>query len=438
MAVVPFDSPAQTVANSRFHGWQTVLLKNELIDLQVAPAIGGRVISFRLGQFDFLFCNEALVGRTSGPSGVGPNGEWLNYGGEKLWPAPQGRDGFPGHWNGPPDPVLDGSPHAATILGSQGGVARLRLTSRDDERSGVRFSREISLFPGSTRVKIDATMTNVSTVFRRWGIWSVLQQNAANRTGEGFDPNIRIYCPLRLKSVYRRGYRVMHGPKDSTSFVIDAAKHRLMARYERKMGKVGIDSDAGWVATVHGSSGFVLIQKYSFRPESEYPDHASVEIWLHGPYGPNAARTDEKTFPYFVETELLSPFAELHPESSYTFSYDWYATSIGGNHEIVDCNDAGAVSEPLTIASRRGEYRVTGRFGVFHRGVVDLVAEDLTGQSIGEPLFRQDVTPLEAVVINQLVHAMPARTDALALLLRDANGNLIGRLGLALVPPRQS
>lgn len=436
LVAVPFASmAAPTVATSRFQGWEAVSLSNNLIELQVVPAIGGRVISLRFGQFDFLFCNEALAGRTSGPSGVGPNGEWLNYGGEKLWPAPQGRDGLPGHWNGPPDPILDGGPHSATIIGSKDGVAGLRLASQADQRSGIRFSREISLYRDSTRVRIDATMTNVSSVVRRWGIWSVLQQNAANRAGEGFDPSIRIYCPLRSKSVHEGGYRVMYGPKDSTSFIADRAKQRLMARYERNMGKVGIDSDAGWIATVHGSAGLVLVQRYTFFPEREYPDHAAVEIWLHGPYGPKAAQTDEKTFPYFVETELLSPFAELQPENSFTFSYDWYATSIGGNYEIVDCNDAGAVSEPLAVSFRGGEGVVTGRFGVFHRGTVVLVAEDTTGQPIGGPLFQQEATPLEAVVISQHLRTMPSETDSLALLLRDPEGNLIGRLGLAMVRP---
>jgi hypothetical protein len=58
------------------------------------------------------------------------------HGGDKLWPAPQGWNND-AQWPGPPDAVLDGQPYRAEML--DGGAA-LRLTSRDDPRSGIRFS----------------------------------------------------------------------------------------------------------------------------------------------------------------------------------------------------------------------------------------------------------------------------------------------------------
>ena len=343
------DLSAQVAQPSKYRGWDTLSLSNGLLELQVAPAIGGRVIQVTLDGYEYLFVNDELAGCSPPPTGVGPNGEWLNYGGEKLWPAPQGH-GIPGKWDGPPDPVLDGSPHAGTIVQAKGDSAAVRLVSRDDPRSGIRFSREIQLFADSTRVHVEATMTNVDTQPRRWGIWSVMQHNSASRLGPGYDRNMRVYCPLRKDSIYPNGFHISHGPADHSSFQLDDTGKLLVTHYERKMGKIRADSDAGWIATVHGSAGYVLAQRFQYHPEKEYPDEASVEIWLHGPYGPKAAQTDPKTFPYFLESELLSPFAQLAPGESYTFDCDWYA----GRHRR-------RLPDPRLHGGRRGMRTVHGR-----------------------------------------------------------------------------
>ncbi len=41
---------APTVDPSTYRGWKTLALRNELIEVQVAPAIGGRVIQLKLGE----------------------------------------------------------------------------------------------------------------------------------------------------------------------------------------------------------------------------------------------------------------------------------------------------------------------------------------------------------------------------------------------------
>ncbi|HUT31400.1 MAG TPA: hypothetical protein VMX13_16520 [Sedimentisphaerales bacterium] len=99
-----------------------------------------------------------------------------------MWRAPQGWDNDR-QWPGPPDPVLDGGAYTAEIIRGQKQPAAIRLTSKKDERSGVQFSRLLKTFDGTTRVSIDATMTNIDTKPRRWGIWVVTQFDTGGRGG---------------------------------------------------------------------------------------------------------------------------------------------------------------------------------------------------------------------------------------------------------------
>ena len=418
---------AQVAQHADYRGWNTLSLSNGLLELQVAPEIGGRVIQIKLDRYEYLFVNEELAGRSPPPTGVGPNGEWLNYGGEKLWPAPQGH-GIPGKWDGPPDPILDGSPHTGTIIQAKDNTASVRLVSRDDPRSGIRFSREIHLFPDSTRVHVEATMTNVDTKPRRWGIWSVMQHNAANRSGPGYDQNIRVYCPVSKESIYPNGFHISHGPADHSSFQLDDSGKMLVTHYERKMGKIRADSDAGWIATVHGTPGYVLAQRFEYHPEKEYPDQASVEIWLHGPYGPKAAQTDPKTFPYFLESELLSPFANLAPGQSYTFPCDWFAAAIGGDYPILACGDVGIECEPFRAVVNNGQMQLTGRFGVFYRGTVRLLFLDAKGSRLEQVPFQQTVSPIEPLVLNDTLPLPPKEASTATLIVYDASNHNQGIL----------
>ena len=125
-------------------GWESVQMENGLIDLQVVPEIGGRVLQYKLGDYGFFLVNEELYDKKPPASGVGPDDAWLNYGGDKLWLAPQGWDTGQ-QWPGPQDPVLDGQPYAMETIGPK----EIRLTSREDHRSGVQLSRVVKIFDGT-------------------------------------------------------------------------------------------------------------------------------------------------------------------------------------------------------------------------------------------------------------------------------------------------
>ena len=300
---------------SVYRGWKSLMFAGNGVELQIVPEIGGRVIQFTFAGRELFWVNPLLAGKMPPPGGLDANGGWLNYGGDKLWPAPQGWDND-AQWPGPPDAVLDGQPYRAELL--DGGAA-LRLTSRDDPRSGIRFSRTLRPLPGRSGVRFEATMTNVDAKPRRWGIWAHTQLNAAKRDGSGFNSLLRAFCPLNPRSKFPRGYSVIFGEESNPSFHADRQRGLVCVDYRYHVGKIGVDSPGGWVATVDGASGAVFVERFVFEPGKEYPDGASVEFWHNGvgkihAYNKDivlAAKPAEN--PYVFESELLSPFAQLAP-----------------------------------------------------------------------------------------------------------------------------
>ena len=95
---------SQVASEGTYKGWKAISLTNEFSALQIIPDIGGRIIQLTFNGANLFWGNPALYGKSSPETGLDPDGEWMNYGGEKLWPAPQGWDNDR-QWGGPPDPV---------------------------------------------------------------------------------------------------------------------------------------------------------------------------------------------------------------------------------------------------------------------------------------------------------------------------------------------
>jgi len=435
VAMPPLDAAPASLSPSTYGGWRATSLSNGLVEVVVAPQIGGRIIQYRLGGKEFFWVNSDLKGKVSPPSGLGPNGEWLNYGGEKLWVAPQGA--LPDGWPGPPDAILDGSPHQLSTY-SADGAAAVRLTSLDDPRSGIRFSRSVRLFPGTTRVSIEATMVNIDSKPRRWGIWSVAQHDGVAPTGRGFNNLLSAYCPTNPRSCYEGGYNVMCGSPANPTFRADPVTGVTRMDYQYKVGKIGLDSVGGWVAVVDGSTGYCFVERYTPHPDNAYPDNASVEFWSSGAGKVHETdlapmSTDPKITPYLIESELLSPFATLAPGQSTTFCYTFQACNLGGTFPVVDCGDVGVTSEPLTV-SGGGNLRVTGRFGVFQPGRLALRLLDARAKVRASIDLDQAASPLKPVTLDVTFDRRDVPLATVALVLTDEAGRQLGVLGRVAAP----
>ncbi|MBM3334941.1 hypothetical protein FJY63_09800, partial [Candidatus Sumerlaeota bacterium] len=323
---------AADVKESSYKGWKTVNLSNSRIEVIIAPDIG-RIIQFKLGDFEYFWVNEQLAGQTPPPTGVGPKGEWLNWGGDKLWPAPQGWDTTQ-QWPGPPGPVpnAEGLPHKVRWKKNADGSCEVEMIGPPDYYAGIQFSRRITVRDGTTSVSLDSTMTNIDKKPRRWGIWEVTQINCANRDGPGYY-NVWAACPINPRSIFPKGYKVMYGAEDNPAWQAKLETGTMHVHYVRQVGKIALDSMAGELVVVinHDFGGHQFRERFKCFPGKKYPDDATVEFWIQGPGKftaagkENVVRDDAIEAPPYMEVEVLSPFAELKPGESYTFHNEWTA-----------------------------------------------------------------------------------------------------------------
>src|ERR1051325_5584720 len=100
---------AVKVERVAYRGWQgSYRMTNGTVDLVFVPQIG-RIM--RYGYVDgpnVLWENAALAGKTTDFSQ--PVTDWQNYGGDKVWPAPQSV------WGWPPDATFESAPHTVQVL----------------------------------------------------------------------------------------------------------------------------------------------------------------------------------------------------------------------------------------------------------------------------------------------------------------------------------
>ncbi len=319
------------VEKVNYRGWRALKLSNDIVELYVVPDIGGRIVQFAFEGHNYLFVNDKLAGKVLPYT----EGKWNNYGGDKLWPAPQGWDG-PDQWPGPGDPILDGGRFSCAILRSEGKEVSIRLTSPPDrERTGIQFSRVISLKAAQSKVFLESTMANVTDRKVSWGIWSVTQIDASNPDGEGYNDQLDFYCALNPRSLFRNKYCVLYGLANNFAWMPDYRRNLFRGHYNYLVGKAGIDSPGGWLASVDGTTGYVLLQEYEYFPGKEYPDDCSVEFWINGAGSYIAAKKlteaepDPEKTPRLLEMEILSPLVSLGPGQSYTFKTEWKALKGG-------------------------------------------------------------------------------------------------------------
>ena len=424
------SSPSQVVG--------AVELQNDMIKLQIVPEKGGRVLQYKLGDYSFFWVNKKLANTTHPETGLGPNGEWLNYGGEKLWPAPQGWDNDQ-QWPGPPDPILDGGAYVANIISEGDRPVGIHLTSQKDPRTGIQFSREIRIADGTTKISIDATMKNIDTKVRRWGIWSNTQLDASNRDGQGYNENFWTYCQLNPNSKFYKGYNVQYGVVNNPSFKPDYENGIMRVHYQHLVGKVGIDSPGGWIANVNATEGYVFVERFGYESDKEYPDGSSVEVWLNGigefvAWGKiNKTPENPEEIPYCVESEVISPYATLQPGEDFTYHYDWFCTKIPPNSAVIQCSNVGITCKSLVAELENGQLTLRGKYGVFYRGYVRLRFFDNKKLEIKTCPLKIPVTPLQPLELSKLCpqitdKQVPHRADIVAILVYNEKEQYIGEL----------
>lgn len=267
-------------------GWPNCYkLSNGTIELIVTTDVGPRVLHCGLVGGDNLFyVNENLLGKTGGD-------KWVNYGGHRLWHAPE-------------DPVR-------TYVPDNGPVEIV-----ETEEGGVEFRQPIEQQTGIQKtlyIELDeGAGVQVEHQLRNHGLWAVdlaiwgLSVMAAGGTAimplpergthpEALLPNTQlIFWPYSDLSDPRwslgREYILLH--QDSS------------AEHPQKFGAAVRD---GWLAYVN--NGVMFMKQFDYSPFSTYPD-----------LGCNGEIFTNKVM---LEVESLSRFYRLEPDTSVVHGEDW-------------------------------------------------------------------------------------------------------------------
>lgn len=265
-----------TVTSVSYHGWpDCYLLSNGSVEAVVVPAIG-RVMQLRLaGAAEGTFWeNRALYGQLPPLN----SSEWINFGGDKCWPAPQsdwplhlGRD-----W--PPPVAFDSRPLEA-VAGELGVV----LTSPVDPGFGIQVTRHVELDAEQPVMRIRTEYRKICGDAVKVGVWSITQMQ---------DPE-RVFMLLPDQSAFPDGY-VYLMPAEPNELRIDG---RLLSleRHPNECTKIGSDATSlAWV----GRNCVVRIDAET--GPGEYPDGGCVtEVY-----------TNSDPLPY-VELEAMGPLVKL-------------------------------------------------------------------------------------------------------------------------------
>src|ERR1700722_1589762 len=332
-----------------FDGWQAQELANEWVKLTFVPQLGGRLMQVSFNGHPYLFVNQLYKGKYISPAKAA--GRWINYGGDKIWPLPEGNDDEQ-HWTGSSTPLDDGAYQFSVV--SQGEHCTVRLDGPPDPPTGLQYTREISIGSDSPQIFFHAITKNYTGHSIAWSVQSVSQYNLANPAGaNGYNHDFWAITPVNPNSGYLLGYHVRDGLANDPSYSVKDGLFRLHWKYIES--EVWVDSTAGWVAIVDGASNYTMVEKSKYIPHAEYPSKASVIFYKNGPTVeldsagmPHLSRLNRKETPYYMEAELNSPMAELGPGESYTFDTNWFPCRMGADIHTV--TDAGTVGKPLTVA----------------------------------------------------------------------------------------
>ena len=378
-AVSASHSPCR-MQSTTFEGWKAQELSNDWVRLTFVLQIGGRLMQVEFGGHRYLFVNPKYKGKYFAPVDSTKKREWINYGGDKLWPLPEGHG--EGYWPGPVSDVLDDGEYKLSVV-SQSNPCTLRLEGPADPATGLQYSREISIGNDSPQISFHAAMKNVAEHTIRWSMQSVTQYDTADsRNLQDYNRDLWAFAPVNPHSAYPDGYRVRNGLADDPSYSVHDAMFQLHWLYLEN--EVWLDSDAGWLAVVDDSTKYGMIERFQYFVEQEYPGKASVIFYKNGAAleldenGVPALRSNHpEEAPYYMEAEINSPMRRLDPGASYALDTWWFPARIGRGLKSI--TKVGVVERALTASLQTDHLLLSGSFAVFFPGKLDAHVFDLHG-----------------------------------------------------------
>ena len=417
-----------------FEGWQAQQMSNDWVELMFVPQLGGRLMQVSFNGHAYLFNNLVYKGKYISPEEA--NGRWINYGGDKIWPLPEGNDDEQ-HWQGASTPLDDGA-YAFSVL-SQGPHCTVRLEGPPDPPTGLQYSREISIGSDSPQISFHAITKNFTGHSITWSVQSVSQYNLADaKDAKKYNHDFWVITPLNPNSSYLLGYHARDGLANDPAYGVKDGQFRLNWKYLES--EVWLDTTAGWVAVIDGATQYAMVEKSKYLAGADYPSKASLIVYKNGPMlemnekgMPYLPATDLDRTPYYTEVELNSPLAVLGPGESYAFDTTWFPSRL--SHDFTTVTEAGMVGKPLMALRNGDKIDLSGQFGVFYPGELKAYLYDHGGLGRGE-VSLGSVRPQDPVTLKQSIPA-DKKIARVSIHLVDSTGSDRGALGEVFVTINQ-
>jgi hypothetical protein len=395
----------QIVPNYNQWGWDTtIVMQNDLITMATVPSIGARVMKYDLGSLPSIMVNSSLLRVTHNPAS---DGNWYNFGGYKTWPSPQ--NNWPNSW--PPPPKLDYGKYTYQIVSQTTDSVVALVTSPVETwvAPKIQFKRRATIFPGTSRVRMEQTIINTGSTLVNWGVWSITQ-SIVNHTGKTDYQNYWAYFPINPNSLWTSGVSPQGG---SAAWQGEVAPGVYGVQFYPEDAKIFADPDKGWIAYTSLSDTVVFVRTFPIFDGEQYPDGgARVSVYV-----------SSSSLPLYMEVEVKGPVVALAAAGgNYTFTENWWAAKVRA--PVLDADSVGAIASRLSYNSKTQS--LSAIYGVFYEGTAKVAFVDAQGKILTEGQSHA-ITPLEEFQLQENV-AIPDSAKTAEVLVYNAKTDLVGIL----------
>lgn len=266
---------------------ETHTLTNGCVVVVVAPRVGRIVGYHRVGKPNQLWLDTAPTPGKKPQAGR----QWINYGGDKVWLAPEGLwlDILGRGW--PPDSTTDSDPWTVTHAGPR----KLVMVSDISPAHGARITRTITLPDDASTVRIGHRLERVLDDPHPVHIWAATQIPL---------PKYALLDLTKDRPMVKGNLR-----KPNENVVLQVDRAVGAAYYDWPKGEpTKVGTFGRWVAGVFGQT--IFAQYAELDVAAEYYDQANCEVYV--------SPTQQ-----YMELELLSPTEYLLEGGTLDFTITW-------------------------------------------------------------------------------------------------------------------
>jgi hypothetical protein len=265
------------ISHESFGVWKDAYrLTNGVVEVVVVPKVG-RIMRFgRVGGTNLLYEGPLT------PDGHAKyGGTWSNYGGDKMWPAPQAT------WGWPPETEYDPGNWNVTV---ERDAIRI-WTTQPSHVTHVTLSRTIRMRANRSEVEIDNRLTNNGSGTSALAGWEICQV-----------PNpSACYLPILKTPKYAQGWSV-YGGENLSAWATPEADVVRITRDPMHSSKYGSASPAAWVSAEVGKETVRLSSRH--EPGTFVDGGLEEQVYMSA--DPAA----------YAEIEITGPVKQLKPGQS--------------------------------------------------------------------------------------------------------------------------